>query len=302
LPRSSSCSPWITGDDVLSSLAIQSAVASINATLTQAIPPLSPISDEIVAVICAEAAQSATEILYERTAHRFTGNCGPVTIRPVSRPVNADVRAWTSAGWGSWGYGWGASLVNNLGEPPVMSLYAEDTAPYIELYDYPVTEIVEVKIDGTVIPADEYELRENKWLIRMLPYQGAKATARWGWPVSQTQYFPDTQEGTFSVTYMFGQDCGSGGRMACKSLAENLAIPFLGDMNAYPDRVTTITRQGVTAQIASVVDVMSKGGPTGLRTVDMWLRSVNPNGLMKKPLVFSPDTARNQRQQFPSPT
>jgi hypothetical protein len=193
-------------------------------------------------------------------------------------------------------------LVNNLGEPPVMSLYAEDTAPYIELYDFPVTEIVEVKIDGTVIPPDEYELRENKWLIRMLPYQGAKATARWGWPVSQTQYFPDTQEGTFSVTYMFGQDCGSGGRMACKSLAENLALPFLGDENGYPDRVTTITRQGVTAQIASVIDVMSKGGPTGLRTVDMWLRSVNPSGLMKKPLVFSPDTARNQRQQFPSST
>jgi hypothetical protein len=90
--------------------------------------------------------------------------------------------------------------------------------------------------------------------------------------------------------------------MACKALAANLALPAFGDPNAYPERVTTINRQGVTAEIASQIDVMSKGGPTGLRTVDMWLRAVNPSLLMKKPLVFSPDTARNQRQQFPSPT
>ena len=300
MPRSSSCQPWITGDDVLNSLAIQSAISSINTTNAQAIPPIPALSEEVVSAICAEAAQAATEILYERTAHRFTGKCGPVTIRPVSRPTNADVRAWTSSGWGSWGYGWGAALVNNLGQPPVMSLYAEDGAPYIELYDYPVTNIVEVKIDGTVIPPDEYELREYKWLLRKLPTSESNPTARWGWPTSQTQWLNDDQEGTFSVTYEFGQDCGSGGRMACKSLAESLAAPFFGDMNAYPERVTTITRQGVTAQISSVIDVMSKGGPTGLRTVDTWLRAVNPALLMKKPLVFSPDTSRSQRQQFPS--
>ena len=181
-----------------------------------------------------------------------------------------------------------------------MALYAEDLPPYIELYDYPVNRILEVKINGEVIPPEEYELREFKWLIRKLPYSGFVATQRWGWPTSQIQYLPDTQQGTFSVTYEFGQDPGVMGRMACKALAENILKPLLGDANAYPERVTTLTRQGVTAQIASVIDIMKSGG-TGIRTVDQWLIAVNPRKLRKRPVVSSPDIARNMRQQFPSP-
>lgn len=299
MPRVGPCSSWITGEDVASLSSIQQAVASINAKAAQANPPLPTISDEQVQVICAESAVAATEILYSLTARQFTGNCGPVTIRPVQRPSNADTRGWVFAGGGGWGYGWGASATGNLGQPPVMALYAEDRGPYIELYDYPVNEIVQVKIDGVVIPSDEYELRENKWLIRMIPTPSYTPTERWGWPTSQVQYLPDTEEGTFSVTYTYGQDPGTMGRLAAKALAENIAMPLFGDANKYPERVTTITRQGVSAQIASVIDIMKSGG-TGIRTVDLWIMSVNPNKLRRKPVVSSPDIATNTRQRFPS--
>ena len=299
MPRTGPCSPWINGSDVAALLSIQQAVASINNTAAKANPPLPGLSDEQVQSMCAEAAEAASEVLYSLSGRQFTGNCGPVTIRPVARPENADTRAWVFAG-GGWGYGWGASFIGNLGAPPVMALYAEDMPPYIELYDFPVTEILEVKINGTVIPPEEYELREFKWLIRKLPTPGYQATERWGWPTSQIQYLPDTQQATFSVTYKFGQDPGVMGRMAAKALAENILKPLLGDANAYPERVTTLTRQGVTAQIASVIDIMKSGG-TGIRTVDQWLIAVNPLKLRKRPVVSTPDIGRNMRQQFPSP-
>ena len=89
------------------------------------------------------------------------------------------------------------------------------------------------------------------------------------------------------------------GRMAARALAENIIKPLLGDANAYPERITTLTRQGVTAQIASVIDIMKSKG-TGIRTVDQWLVAVNPNKRQKRAVVFSPDIARNMRQQFPS--
>ena len=61
---------------------------------------------------------AATEFLYQRSGKQFTGSCGPVTIRPVFRPTNADTRGWVFAGGGGWGYGWGASAMGNVGRPP----------------------------------------------------------------------------------------------------------------------------------------------------------------------------------------
>jgi hypothetical protein len=297
-PRNGPCNPWITGNDVKELLSVQQSIASINQKAAQANPPLPTLTDEQVDAMCADAAQAASEVLYNLSGKQFTGNCGPVTIRPVARPENADTRAWVFQG-GGWGYGWGASMIGNLGMPPVVSLYAEDLPPYIELYDYPVNRILEVKINGVVIPPIEYELREFKWLIRKLPTPSYVATEMWGWPTSQVQYLDDTEENTFSVTYEFGQDPGVMGRMACKAMAENILSPLLGDANKYPERLTTVTRQGVTAQIASVIDIMKNGG-TGIRTVDQWILSVNPQKLRKRPVVSSPDIGRNSRQQFPS--
>ena len=297
MPRTGPCSPWVTGADVAALISIQRVVAEVNANAVKANLP--GLSEEQVAIICAEAATAASEILYSLSGRVFTGACGPVTIRPVARPENADTRGWVFAGGGGWGYGWGASATGNLGLPPVMALYAEDFGPYIELYDYPVNEIIQVKIDGVVIPPDQYELRENKWLIRMLPTPDTIPAQRWGWPTSQQQWLPDTQLQTFSITYTYGQDPGAGGRLACRVLAESIAMPLFGNANRYPERVTTINRQGVTAQIASVVDVM-RDGRTGILDVDRWVLAVNPEQLRRRPVVFSPDIARNMRQRYPS--
>lgn len=297
--RTGPCSPWIDGDALADRPAVRQALANGQKTAQGTTPSLAWYSDDEIAALLAMVADTASTILYQKSGKQFTGNCGPVTIRPVFRPPNADTRGWVFAGGGGWGYGWGASAMGNLGMPPVLALYAEERGPEIGLPDFPVNEILEVKIDGVVIPPEEYELRANRWLLRTRPTADYVPTQRWGWPTSQIVDLPDTQQGTFSVTYMFGQDPGEGGRMAAGALGEFIVLSMLGGSGSLPQRTTTITRQGVTAQVASVLDVSEKG-LTGVYLADLWLNSVNPKQLQRRPRVWSPDIGIQQRQQTPT--
>ncbi len=295
-PRTSSCSPWITGDDLAGQETVQRATTELLAMAAKS-TSTSTLTQESVDVILANAANAATEILYRLSGRQFTGRCGPVTIRPTARPVDVDARAATSR---SWSYGaFGSTSMNTGGMPPVVSQWGKQYPPTLELHDAPIREIIQVKIDGVVIPSDEYELRDFRHLVRMRPTANSTPTERWGWPTSQLTDLPDTEVGTFSVTYMYGADPGDSGRLACLRLAEALAMPQFGDSSHYPTRITAFTRQGVSAQVASVIDVIKQKG-SGIYEVDLWLLAVNPNGSRRRAVVFSPDRVPNRRQARPS--
>lgn len=222
-------------------------------------------------------------------------NCGPVTIRPVERPIDADSRSWGSRlsplGWfASWGLAASYGTLN----PGVMSHYGSTEPPELTL-PYPVREILEVTIDGIVIPPAEYELRDFQTLVRMRPEPASTPTARYGWPTSQRQDLTLGNVGTFGVTFMFGNDPPQNGRIAARKLAEYLVVPQLGDATKYPRRVTSITRQGVSTGVTDIINVMQKTGSTGIYEVDLFLRSVNPNKLQRQGAVWSPDIGRNRR-------
>jgi hypothetical protein len=53
-----------------------------------------------------------------------------------------------------------------------------------------------------------------------------------------------------------------------------------------PTAVTSIARQGVTMEVSSG---MFPDGMTGIREVDAFLSSINPNALRIPPKVWSPD-------------
>lgn len=287
VPRTGPCSPWVSGADVEGRPWVAEAAAKLREKGN--LPP------DGLETLCAEAATAASEFLYEETGRIFSGLCGPVTVRPVQRPVDADSRGWgarlSPLGWfASWG------LASSYGSQitGVMSHYGPTEPPTITL-PYPVREIMQVKIDGIVIPPVEYELRDFQTLVRIRPEASSTPTARYGWPTSQKQDLPDTQEGTFSVTFMFGNDPPANGQIAARKLAEYIVVPQLGDASKYPRRVTSITRQGVSAAITDIVNVMQKSGSTGIYEVDLFLRSVNPNKLQRQAVVWSPDIGRSRR-------
>lgn len=291
-PRTGACAPWISSDRLGRTTLLQAAIT--HAKLESAKPNSGYVlSDDDIAEILADCVFNATETLYKLSGRQFAGKCGPVTIRPVARPLNSDFRALVRGNWSFGGFGSTSSMFAGL--PPVVSPYGPAYAPEIELYDFPVRSIDLVKIDGVVIPPDEYELREFKRLVRLRPTSTFTPTERWGWPTSQIPDEPDDQEGTFSITYTFGADPGVGGRNAVLVLAQYMALPQFGDSTRWPSRVSSFTRQGVSAQVVSPIDMLNKGA-TGIPEVDLWILAVNPTRARRQAVVWSPDRAPNRRQ------
>jgi hypothetical protein len=285
-PRSGACSPWLDSATV-------EGLAKVKEVGAKRIAE-SKITQEQLEALCAEAATAASDVLYELSGKTFTGNCGPVTVRPVSRPTDVDTRAWgatlSTVGWvASQGF---ASAYGSF-NPGVVAHYGSLEPPTIIL-PYPVTKIEQVKIDGIEIPETEYELRDFRSLVRIRPTGSTVPKARYGWPTSQIMDLPDTEPGTFSVTYLFGNPPSAAGILAAKKLAEVYALgEMMGD--GYPKRITSMTRQGVSAMITDVMDLVMKGG-AGIYEVELFLNAYNPHRLQRQSMVWSPDLGRPGRR------
>jgi hypothetical protein len=239
-------------------------------------------------------AMIASEVLYLMSGQQYTGNCGPVTVRPISRPTDIDTRAfgiglaggyWSSWGTCSAGYGAGYGGVNH---------YGCSLPPEVELGAYPITAIEYVKIDGILIPPNEYYIQDYRTLVRSRPSIGATPTERWGWPTCQDYTLPDSQEGTFSISYWYGVPPPLTGWLAATVLAAQLSLNATGNQNRLPQRITSMTRQGVSANVADIMDFLKNGG-TGIFECELFLNAFNESRARKKSMVWSPDIGRPRR-------
>jgi len=272
-PRPGPCSPWIDGSDV------------------QAQPGCSTVPDDLAA----ETAEVVSELLYKFSGEQFTGVCGPVTIRPVSRPVDIDTRAFgTLLSPNGYLSSWGSCTAYGMAANGAVAHYGCSRPPSIDLGAYPVTEIVEVTIDGVTIPADEYYLQDYQSLVRTRQTAESTPTERWGWPTCQIMDLDLGQQGTFGVTYMYGMAPPFAGLRAAKTLAREIALNAIGSPNRLPTRVQSVSRQGVSAVVLDIMDFIDKGR-TGIWEVDIFVKAYNPSGATKQSAVWSPDLGRPRR-------
>lgn len=296
-PRVGPASPWINGSDVASSPRVARAITALQSGKANFPVP----SQAEIDGLCAAAAAAASDSLYALSGRIFTGLAGPVTVRPIARPSDIDTRTWLGAGGWGWTAGWGSASYYGLGTPRAASHFGITYLPEVELGDYPINQILQVKIDGVVIPPDEYELRDYRTLGRIRTSASSVPTERWGWPTAQVADLPDTEPGTFSVTYTYGTDPGEGGRLAARKLAEYLVLPDLGDTTSLPRGTTSVQRQGITARVADVTAILASG-QLGIYEVDAWLLAVNPKKQRKPSVVWTPDRGRARRTQNPTQT
>lgn len=97
------------------------------------------------------------------------------------------------------------------------------------------------------------------------------------------------------VTYSYGSYVPTAGKMAARTLAIEFCKLWNGDDDcALPQRITSITRQGVSYTLLDNQDFIDEL-KTGLYAVDLFLRSVNPDKARAKARVFSPDVPRARR-------
>ena len=153
-----------------------------------------------------------------------------------------------------------------------------------------VHSIVEVKVDGAVLPNTAYRVDSNRLLVR---------TDGQPWPTCQDIALPDTAIGTWSVTYRRGNAPDRAGQLAVTTLAVEIFKACQGDKKCgLPARVTSVVREGVTYDLLDDLSVFERGR-TGLPRVDMWLAAVNPFSVRSTLAVYSPDTVRGRETTYP---
>lgn len=236
------------------------------------------------------ACQQASDILYMLSGRQYPGLCER-TLRPTARPIS-----WTAAEWGQYvasltGNGFNSSWGTCWGETHRMCR----NPPQIDMGVFPVREIVEVKIDGTVIPANEYRVDDNRLLVRVRPTAAATPTVRSGWPTCQAFDLPDTEVATFSVDVKYGMEPPASGVAAANALASQLALAHADQPNRLPMRLTSITRQGISMAVMDPMQFLDKG-LTGVYEADLFIRASNPQRQRRKPRVYSPDVEYTRSQ------
>lgn len=242
--------------------------------------------------------EAASWLLWNLSARQYSGGCRE-TVRPCktgdgcwglggteSNGVNLAIAGadWWF-GWGLGGWGW-----YNGGEG-----YAAcgcGGLSQVKLDGYPVTAVTEVLIAGDVVDPATYRLDGHRYLVRL---RDPSSGERLHWPACQDLAKPDTEPGTWSVSYEYGSPPPALGVLAACELALQFYYARTGsDECVLPTGVTKIVRQGIT--IERLQPMFVKGQRTGLPLVDGFLAGANPNGLRRRPAVMSPGVPRYPRR------
>lgn len=149
-----------------------------------------------------------------------------------------------------------------------------------------VREVTELIIDGQVVPEDEYQIENDRFLV----LRRSAGAARKHFQLYQDTALASTEKGTMEVSFTFGQDPPPLGVTAAGVLACELVKSCIPGAPCRLDaRVTNKTRQGVTLAFPGLVDLI-KDGATGISEVDLFLATYNPNKLRRSARVLSADT------------
>lgn len=145
------------------------------------------------------------------------------------------------------------------------------------LRGYPVQHINKVWVNGVLLAPTAYVLLDYAVL-------GLKTATACG-------------AQCLTVEYVFGAGVPPGGKNAAVKLASELILSGQGAPCSLPERVTSVTRQGMSYTLLDPQDFLEHGR-TGIYEIDLMLKAVNPAGALKRPRVFSPDIRRAEVQVY----
>lgn len=206
------------------------------------------------------AIEMASFILYKLTAEKYTG---PQTVTEV---YNLDYFSQMSIkptiiGGGMYNIPDNSSGMRNL-----------------RLRHQPVISIASITSFGIPMDPSSYTLRNNAYVVRH----------------NSLPWIIDNIDG-IEVTYTHGVNPPSVGRRAAIRFANELILSDMGSSNcALPERISSVSRQGVSYTIMDPQEFISNG-KIGIYEVDLFLAATNPNKAKKRPKVFSVDQPRGER-------
>lgn len=279
------CTQWISGEDVAGCTRVDygEQPAVFDAAAYDAGMALFEISQRQFPGIC------------ERKVRPCRDDCGCWLNGPISYGMGPWF--WTTVPWGFGGaWAWANERGDSFGCKPMSR---------VRLAGYPVSQILEVLIDGVVLPEFDPDSgfrnwRLDKWryLVRMdLPgVDGGSATPRF-WPSCQNMSLDTDQPGTFSVTYKWGTDVPHLGRAAAVELANQFFLACGGQDCVLPTGVVRAVRQGIEIERGLLANFLDPTKPTGLVQLDAFLAAYcrgQRGG--RKSALWSPDVQQFARK------
>lgn len=238
------------------------------------------------------ALRAATETLWQATGQRY-GLC-TYTIRPCRRDCygmagygfpfwGSQWWEWSGATWpqpylyaGNW---YNLTCNNSCGDTCSCFTLEETWLPS------PVADVIEVKIDGTVMPTGSYKVQDYRKLVR---------TDGGMWPFCQDMSLPDTETNTWSITVQVGEQVPYIGQMSLGELSREYARACMGMDCALPTNLQSLARQGISISFPSDATFLQK-----LPLTKEFLGYANPNHLYAKPTVADIDGPKWRRDTWP---
>lgn len=235
------------------------------------------------AVVTGFAVEAATEILWALTGRQF-GLCTISNLRPCRRECPELVAynaypSWPMTGWTypqPWleGGQWFNLTCGQCGGDCSCTSISEFVLPG------PVHDIIEIKIDGTVLPTGSYRLDNQRIVVRI---DGGT------WPLCNDLSLNDGV-GTWIVSAHFGNEPPALADLAIGELAYEIIKACTNQSGCrLPTRMmTSLARQGVSMTFPDPAS-LTEAGLLGLDFCDFLIRSFNPSHLPMASGIFSPD-------------
>lgn len=176
--------------------------------------------------------------------------------------------------------------------------WCNECAPHrLHLGLWPVTAITGVRIEGVDTDPDDYHVDEYRYIVK----NDGTAFPQCGNWFAETGGAYDVASPApgyvFEVTVEHGLTPPPLLKRATAALACSLYADATdnGDACALPDRVTAVTRNGMSFEVADFIGLLQQGA-TGIYPVDLAVKVLNPTHLQSPSFVWTPDLVRGTRR------
>lgn len=231
---------------------------------------------------------AASQLLWAITGRTF--GCCSITVRPCRKKC---VEVCCIPGITDLGYPWmpvhqaDGSWIN-------VTCPCPDECSCVSLCEIllpdPICSIDQVKIDGAIVDPSTYRVDDFRKLVRLSNADPASGC----WPECNDLTKSDSEIGTWSVSLTYGREIPALVRLAAEEMACELIKNCMGGPCRLPQRVSSVTRQGISVSFLDDMQFLSQG-LTGLYLVDLAARTYNPHRLARRPNVSSPDSLNKWR-------
>jgi hypothetical protein len=181
-------------------------------------------------------------------------------------------------------------------------------APLINTHLIREAAIIYSHIDETLPLVKPWATNETRIRLRGQPVQEVHAVrnANGGLVSEDTYYVVDHSAVYFyrpaliipadiEITYTYGIDPPLLGKMAARRVATEFIKLWNGSEDcALPERVTSVSRQGVSYTVLDSQDFLEEMR-LGIYEIDLFLKTVNPNKAQRRSKVFTPDLPHARR-------